>query len=146
MIGLIQRVSQASVIVEYELIGEIETGILLLLGVEKDDSIENAEKLLDKIINFRIFEDDNHKMNLSLLDTGADLLIVPQFTLAANTQKGTRPSFASAAPPELAKSLYEEFVELANNKLNTIIATGEFGADMQVRLINSGPVTFWLQK
>ncbi len=146
MIGLIQRVSQASVIVEYELIGEIETGILLLLGVEKNDSIENAEKLLDKIINFRIFEDDNHKMNLSLLDTGADLLIVPQFTLAANTQKGTSPSFASAAPPELAKSLYEEFVELANNKLNTIIATGEFGADMQVRLINSGPVTFWLQK
>lgn len=146
MIGLIQRVSQASVIVEYELIGEIETGILLLLGVEKDDSIENVEKLLDKIINFRIFEDDNHKMNLSLLDTGADLLIVPQFTLAANTQKGTRPSFASAAPPELAKSLYEAFVELANNKLNTIISTGEFGADMQVRLINSGPVTFWLQK
>ncbi len=146
MIGLIQRVSQASVIVEYELIGEIETGILLLLGFEKDDSIENVEKLLDKIINFRIFEDDNHKMNLSLLDTGADLLIVPQFTLAANTQKGTRPSFASAAPPELAKSLYEEFVELANNKLNTIIATGEFGANMQVRLINSGPATFWLQK
>lgn len=146
MIGLIQRVSQASVIVEYELIGEIETGILLLLGVEKDDSIENVEKLLDKIINFRIFEDDDHKMNLSLLDTGADLLIVPQFTLAANTQKGTRPSFASAAPPELAKSLYEEFVELANNKLNTIIATGEFGANMQVRLINSGPATFWLQK
>ncbi len=146
MIGLIQRVSQASVIVEYELIGEIETGILLLLGVEKDDSIENVEKLLDKIINFRIFEDDDHKMNLSLLDTGADLLIVPQFTLAANTQKGTRPSFASAAPPELAKSLYEAFVELAHNKLNTIISTGEFGADMQVRLINSGPVTFWLQK
>jgi len=145
VIGLIQRVSQASVIVNYELIGEIETGILLLLGVEKKDTVDNARMLLDKIINFRIFEDENKKMNLSLLNTGGDLLIVPQFTLPANTQKGTRPSFASAAPPEQGKFLYEAFVDLAHEQLE-MVATGEFGADMQVRLINSGPVTFWLQK
>ena len=145
MIGLIQRVTQSSVIVEHEIVGEIETGILLLLGVEKNDTVNNAEMLLDKVINFRIFEDEDHKMNLSLLNTGGDLLIVPQFTLPANTQKGTRPSFASAASPKLAKSLYETFIDLAQSKLD-FVATGKFGADMQVRLINSGPVTFWLQK
>ena len=145
MIGLIQRVTQSSVIVEHEIVGEIETGILLLLGVEKNDTVENAKMLLNKVINFRIFEDENHKMNLSLLKTGGDLLIVPQFTLPANTQNGTRPSFASAAPPELAKSLYKTFIELAQSKVK-FVATGKFGADMQVRLINSGPVTFWLQK
>jgi len=145
MIALIQRVTQASVIVQYELISEIETGILLLLGVEKEDTEENAQMLLDKVINFRIFEDEDKKMNRSLLDTGGDLLIVPQFTLPANTQKGNRPSFASAAPPKLGESLYNKFIELAEKKVE-IVATGQFGADMQVRLINSGPVTFWLQK
>jgi len=145
VIGLIQRVSQASVIVQYDLISEIETGILILLGVEKQDTEENAQMLLEKVINFRIFEDDDQKMNLSLLDTGGDLLIVPQFTLPANTQKGNRPSFASAAPPKLAESLYNKFIELAQKKIE-IVETGKFGADMQVRLINSGPVTFWLQK
>jgi len=145
MIGLIQRVSQASVTVNEELIGEIEAGILLLLGVEKNDTADNAQMLLDKIINFRIFEDDNHKMNLSLLQTEGSLLIVPQFTLPANTQKGTRPSFASAAPPEQGKLLYEKFILLARN-IVTRTSTGQFGADMQVSLINSGPVTFWLQK
>lgn len=145
MIGLIQRVSQASVTVDDEVIGEIKSGILLLLGVEKADTAENAKMLLDKIINFRIFEDENHKMNLSLLHTEGSLLIVPQFTLPANTQKGTRPSFASAAPPEQGKLLYENFISLSQNKIVNI-ATGKFGADMQVSLINSGPVTFWLQK
>lgn len=145
MIGLIQRVSQASVTVDNTVIGEINAGILLLLGVEKNDTPENAKKLLDKVINFRIFEDQNHKMNLSLLDSTGSLLIVPQFTLPANTQKGTRPSFASAAPPEQGKRLYNKFIDLAHMKVESI-ATGEFGADMQVSLINSGPVTFWLQK
>jgi len=145
VIGLIQRVTQASVIVEYNLIGEIETGILLLLGVEKDDTENNAKMLLDKVINFRIFEDDQQKMNLSLVDIEGDLLIVPQFTLPANTQKGTRPSFASAAPPELGEALFNHFVEQAKKKIK-YVETGKFGANMQVRLINSGPVTFWLQK
>jgi len=145
VIGLIQRVTQASVIVEYNLIGEIETGILLLLGVEKDDTENNAKMLLDKVINFRIFEDDQQKMNLSLVDIEGDLLIVPQFTLPANTQKGTRPSFASAAPPDLGEALFNHFVEQAKKKIK-YVETGKFGANMQVRLINSGPVTFWLQK
>lgn len=145
MIGLIQRVSQASVSVDGTLIAKINQGILLLLGVEKNDTPDNATMLLDKVINFRIFEDENHKMNLSLLSTGGDLLIVPQFTLPASTKKGTRPSFASAAPPEKGKELYNAFVSDAKNKIATV-ETGRFGADMQVSLINSGPVTFWLQK
>lgn len=145
MIGLIQRVSQASVVVNDKLMSEIDAGILLLLGVEKNDTADNAQMLLDKVINFRIFEDNNQKMNLSLLQTKGSLLIVPQFTLPANTKKGTRPSFASAAPPEQGKLLYERFIHLAQNKV-TSVATGQFGADMQVSLINSGPVTFWLQK
>ncbi len=145
MIALIQRVTQASVIINGENIGEIKAGILLLLGVEKDDIEENIENLLQKIINFRIFEDDDNKMNLSLLDIAGELLIVPQFTLAADTKKGTRPSFTSAAPPEKAKQYFEQFVDLAKGQI-TIVKTGRFGADMQVSLINDGPVTFWLQK
>ena len=145
MIGLIQRVSQASVTVDENIIGRIDSGILLLLGVEKNDEVGNAQMLLDKIINFRIFEDQNHKMNLSLLDTKGGLLIVPQFTLPANTKKGTRPSFASAASPEQGLLLYETFIGLAREKIG-VVSTGEFGANMQVSLINNGPVTFWLQK
>ncbi len=145
MIGLIQRVSRASVHVDNAIIGEINAGILLLLGVEKKDTEENAQQLLDKVINFRIFEDDAQKMNFSLLKTGGGLLVVPQFTLPANTQKGTRPSFASAAPPEQGRLLYNTFVKLAQEKIMDV-STGKFGADMQVSLINNGPVTFWLQK
>lgn len=145
MIGLIQRVSHANVIVEESKIADISQGILLLLGVEKEDTEENAKNLLEKIINFRIFEDEIGKMNLSLLDINGDLLIVPQFTLPANTQKGTRPSFTSAAPPQLGKELFETFISLATSKV-TRIQTGQFGADMQVNLCNDGPVTFWLQK
>lgn len=145
MIALIQRVTQAKVVVDGITIGEIEAGILLLLGVEKEDSLVNAQNLLDKVINFRIFEDANKKMNLSLLDSEGELLIVPQFTLAANTRKGTRPSFASAAEPEQANLLFERFTALARDKVIKL-ETGKFGADMQLSLINDGPVTFWLQK
>ena len=145
MIGLIQRVSQASVSVGGEKIAEIQSGLLILLGVEKPDTEVNAKDLLKKVINYRVFEDGEKKMNLSLLDIQGDLLIVPQFTLPANTKKGTRPSFASAAPPEQGKFLYEHFIGLAKNKIEKV-ETGKFGADMQVSLINSGPVTFWLQK
>jgi len=145
VIGLIQRVTRANVTVNSNTVGEIKRGILILLGVEKLDTEENAKNLLQKVINYRIFEDEDGKMNLSILDIGGDLLIVPQFTLPANTKKGTRPSFASAAPPELGEFLYEHFIELAHNKISNV-ETGQFGADMQVELVNSGPVTFWLQK
>ncbi len=145
MIGLIQRVTHANVEVADDRIAEIDQGILLLLGVEKLDTEKNAQDLLNKIINFRIFEDDDQKMNLSLLNTNGSLLIVPQFTLPADTRKGTRPSFASAAPPDLGIKLFEHFVVLAKEQLSTV-ATGKFGADMKVSLTNDGPVTFWLQK
>jgi D-tyrosyl-tRNA(Tyr) deacylase len=145
MIGLIQRVSQASVSVDEKNIGKISKGILILLGVEKLDTEENVRSLLTKVINYRIFEDENQKMNHSLLDIKGELLIVPQFTLPANTNKGTRPSFASAAPPDLGRALYNEFIKAAQAQID-VVATGRFGADMQVSLINSGPVTFWLQK
>ena len=144
MIGLIQRVTRASVEVDVKEIASIEQGILLLLGVEKGDSQQQANRLLQRIITYRIFEDDNGRMNKSLLDIKGELLIVPQFTLPADTNKGTRPSFGSAAPPELSKQLFDYFLQQAKDKLNRI-QSGEFGADMQVSLINNGPVTFWLQ-
>lgn len=145
MIGLIQRVSEAKVDVNNETIAQINRGVLLLLGVEKEDTDENAMKLLDKVLNFRIFEDSENKMNLSLLDIQGDLLVVPQFTLPANTKKGTRPSFTSAATPEIGKKYFQYFVSLASTKIQNL-QTGCFGADMQVSLTNDGPVTFWLQK
>jgi D-tyrosyl-tRNA(Tyr) deacylase len=145
MIALIQRVSKANVAVEDQTIAEINTGILLLLGVEKGDTETNTKALLEKVLNFRIFEDAGHKMNLSLLNIQGDLLVVPQFTLAANTQKGTRPSFASAAPPDLAEKHFQYFVKQASRQIQNL-QTGCFGADMQVNLTNSGPVTFWLKK
>jgi len=145
MIALIQRVTHANVIVDDETIGKIGAGILLLLGVEKGDTHKNADDLLNKVINYRIFADQDGKMNLSLLDFGGELLIVPQFTLPANTQKGTRPSFASAAPPKEGNLYYEYFIMQAQKSVETV-ETGKFGADMQVSLNNDGPVTFWLQK
>ncbi len=145
MIGLIQRVTHANVVVEGAEIASIDTGILLLLGVEKTDTEENAKNLLSKIINFRIFEDQQQKMNLSLLNAEGSLLVVPQFTLPADTQKGTRPSFAAAAPPELGKKLFDQFIVLAKEHIINV-ETGQFGADMKVSLTNDGPVTFWLQK
>ena len=141
MQGLIQRVKQAKVEVAGEVVGEISQGILLLLGVEKQDTEQSAQKLLHKVSNYRIFTDENNKMNLSLKDIGGELLVVSQFTLAADTKKGMRPSFSSAATPSQANELYEYFVDQAK-ALGVKVATGEFGADMQVSLCNDGPVTF----
>ncbi len=145
MIGLIQRVQAAQVEIDSELVGKISQGIVLLLGVQKEDNEALSDKLLHKVINYRIFEDDDGKMNNSLLDIEGELLVVSQFTLPANTKKGLRPSFASAAPPELGQSMYDYFVAQAGHKLVKPVQTGEFGADMQVSLINDGPVTFWLE-
>ena len=143
MLGLIQRVSEASVTVDGKIVGEIGTGLLLLLGVEKGDDISNVERLLDKVLAYRVFGDDNGHMNLSLVDVGGGLLVVSQFTLAASTRKGLRPSFSSAAPPEEAERLYDHFVSQAGQR-HADVATGVFGADMKVRLLNDGPVTFLL--
>lgn len=144
MLGLIQRVSSASVSIENNLCGQINQGILLLLGVEKNDGPTESDQLLKKLLNYRIFADDNGKMNRSLMDINGDLLIVSQFTLAADTKKGLRPSFSSAAAPQEAKALYEYFLAQAKNIHNGKIASGQFGADMQVSLCNDGPVTFLL--
>lgn len=144
MLGLIQRVSSASVAIENRLQGSIDQGILLLLGVEKNDGQDNADQLLKKILNYRIFNDELGKMNLSLNDIGGGLLVVSQFTLAADTKKGLRPSFSSAAPPEQAEALYDYFLKQAQIECQGRVASGEFGADMQVSLCNDGPVTFLL--
>jgi D-tyrosyl-tRNA(Tyr) deacylase len=144
MLGLIQRASSASVAIENRLQGNIDQGILLLLGVEKNDGQDNADQLLKKILNYRIFNDEFGKMNLSLNDIGGGLLVVSQFTLAADTKKGLRPSFSSAAPPEPAEALYDYFLRQAQIECQGRVASGEFGADMQVSLCNDGPVTFLL--
>ena len=139
--GLIQRVSGAKVEVEGKLVGEIGQGILLLLGVEKADGEAQADKLLHKVSNYRIFTDEQGKMTLSLKDIGGQLMVVSQFTLAADTKKGMRPSFSSAASPDQATRLYEYFVAKAQEQ-GISVATGQFAADMQVSLTNDGPVTF----
>lgn len=143
LIGLIQRVSQASVMVDGIQAGAIDEGSLLLLGVEKHDSEAEADRLLERVLGYRIFADPEGRMNLSLADTGGGLLIVPQFTLAANTRKGMRASFTSAASPAEGERLYEYFVSRARARHESV-ATGVFGAHMQVGLVNDGPVTFWL--
>jgi D-aminoacyl-tRNA deacylase len=144
MIGLIQRVSEANVKVEGSVIGQIARGLLVLVGVEKHDNEASANRLLERILTFRVFPDKSGKMNLSLTDIGGGLLLVPQFTLAADTKKGTRPSFSSAAAPELGAELFEYFVTIARGR-HAKVETGVFGADMKVSLVNDGPVTFWLQ-
>lgn len=144
MKALIQRVTSAAVTVDGETTGSINHGILVLLGVEKTDTKAAADKLLHKLLNYRIFADPEGKMNLSVQQTQGGLLIVSQFTLVADTRKGLRPSFSSGAPPALGEQLYDYFVEQArNSKLQ--IETGRFAADMQVSLTNDGPVTFWLE-
>lgn len=143
MLGLIQRVTHASVTVDGDVVGEIDHGLLLLLGVEKEDATSNADRLLDKVLAYRVFGDEAGHMNLSLTDVGGGLLIASQFTLAASTRKGLRPSFSSAAPPEAAEALYDHFVEQARAS-HSPVATGRFGADMKVALLNDGPVTFLL--
>lgn len=145
MKAVIQRVKKASVTINNELYSEIGQGILVLLGVEKGDTIKQAEFLADKIANLRIFEDENEKMNFSLLDIKGEILVVSQFTLAGDCKKGKRPSFDNAAKPDLAIPLYESFIEFFN-KYNLQAKTGQFGAMMDVSLINDGPVTFILEK
>lgn len=145
MRGLIQRVSQAAVSVDSQVVGKIDQGLLLLLGVQKGDTQQQADKLLHKIINYRIFSDDAQKMNLSVKDIQGGLLVVSQFTLAADTHKGLRPGFSSAAEPALAEDLYNYFVEQASAHTDVSVETGIFSADMQVSLLNDGPVTFLLE-
>ena len=142
MIALIQRVTQAQVDVQGEIVGKIDKGLLVLLGVEKEDTHEKADKLAEKVLNYRVFSDEDDKMNLNVQQAGGELLIVSQFTLAADTQKGLRPSFSKGAPPDLANELYEYFAQKCGEKIK--VSTGRFAADMKVSLVNDGPVTFWL--
>jgi D-tyrosyl-tRNA(Tyr) deacylase len=144
MIALLQRVTNAKVVVAGKTIGAIENGILALIGVEKADTEEQANRLLDRMLGYRIFADEQDKMNLSLEDINGGLLLVPQFTLAANTEKGMRPSFSSAAPPAEGERLFDYLLQQASRQYSQVEA-GQFGADMQVALTNDGPVTFWLQ-
>lgn len=143
MKALIQRVSEASVKVAGETLSSIEQGLVVLLGVEKGDSSADVDKLLHKVSHYRIFSDADDKMNLNVQQVEGSLLIVSQFTLAADTKKGLRPGFSTAALPQIAEALYEEFVAKAKSQ-NISVGTGQFGADMKVALINDGPVTFWL--
>ncbi|QLB15540.1 D-tyrosyl-tRNA(Tyr) deacylase [Mannheimia granulomatis] len=143
MIGLIQRVKWAKVEVENQIVGEIKHGLLVLLGVEQDDDEAKADKLLEKVLNYRVFSDEQGKMNLNVQQAGGSLLVVSQFTLAADTNKGLRPSFSKGAKPMDAERLYNYFHQQAKQKIYT--QTGQFAADMQVSLQNDGPVTFWLQ-
>ena len=144
MKAVIQRVTSASVVVEGETLGAIDRGFLILLGVHEDDTEKEADLLAKKVANLRVFEDDEEKMNLSMLDCGYSALVISQFTLLANTKKGNRPSFIAAARPEVAIPLYERFMEqLKVNGVGTV-EHGEFGADMAVSLVNDGPVTIVL--
>ena len=144
MIALIQRVSQANVVVDGSTIGAIDAGLMVLLCAERGDTEKQADTLLTKLLAYRVFADDADKMNLSVTDTRGGLLIVPQFTLAADTNSGTRPSFTPAAAPELGRQLFDYFVQVARVKHGQV-ETGKFGANMQVSLTNDGPVTFWLK-
>ena len=144
MIGLLQRVTAASVEVDGVVVGEIGPGLLVLLGVQRGDSVREADRLLERIATYRVFDDADGRMNLSLLDTGGALLVVSQFTLAAETRTGTRPGFSTAAAPSDGARLYEHFVAAAEQRVRSV-ATGRFGARMRVTLTNDGPVTFWLE-
>ena len=144
MIALIQRVSEASVRVENHVVGQIDAGLLALIGVQRDDTPDHAKRLLEKLLAYRVFPDDEQRMNKSLRDIGGGLLLVSQFTLAADTKKGTRASFTPAAAPDRAEALYDHLVSLAR-QTHPKVATGRFAADMKVSLVNDGPVTFWLE-
>lgn len=143
MIALLQRVTQARVTVAGETAGAIGPGVLVLLGVQRDDDEARSRRLVERVLTYRIFPDQAGKMNLSVQDTGGGVLVVSQFTLVADTRKGTRPSFSSGADPALGERLYEHFVATLRG-LHAEVATGRFAADMQVALVNDGPVTFWL--
>jgi D-tyrosyl-tRNA(Tyr) deacylase len=144
MIGLLQRVSSASVRIDERLCGEIGVGLLVLIGVSAGDTPAQAQRLAQRLLDYRVFPDGEGRMNLSLKDIGGGLLLVPQFTLAADTQSGNRPGFSTAAPPAHAQPLFEALVA-ATRGAGGVVATGEFGAHMQVSLVNDGPVTFWLE-
>lgn len=144
MIALIQRVLNASVTVEGEVIAKIDGGLLVLLGVEQDDNPQKAQRLCERVLGYRIFADENDKMNLNVQQVGGSVLVVSQFTLAADTQKGMRPSFSRGAAPGDAEQLYHYFVGLCRER-GVDTQTGKFAADMKVALVNDGPVTFWLQ-
>lgn len=144
MIGLLQRVSGARVSVADEVVGSIGRGLLVLVGVEREDGEAQAERLLERILTYRVFPDAEGKMNLSLRDIGGGLLLVPQFTLAADTHKGTRPSFTPAAEPQRGLHLFDYLLQRAW-EAHPDVQSGRFGADMQVSLTNDGPVTFWLR-
>lgn len=144
MIGLLQRVTAASVRVEGELVARIDHGLVVLVGVTREDAEANAEKLASRLLGYRVFADDTGRMNRSVLDVGGGLIVVPQFTLAADTQGGTRASFTTAAEPGRASVLFDHLVAGLRRSLPAV-QTGRFGADMQVALVNDGPVTFWLE-
>ena len=144
MRAVLQRVKEASVSVDEDIIGSINKGIMVLLGVSENDTKEDAQKMLNKIIQLRIFEDDNNKTNLSLKDVAGQLLVISQFTLYADCHKGNRPSFINAGNPKLANELYEYFIELAKEQ-NLVVESGSFGADMKVSLCNDGPFTIVLE-
>jgi D-aminoacyl-tRNA deacylase len=144
MIALIQRVLRAEVEVDARVIGAIEHGVLALIGVQRDDGRASADRLLERILTYRIFADAEGRMNLHLGDVRGGLLLVPQFTLAADTRSGTRPGFSTAAAPDAARALFEYVVEQARAR-HAPVATGQFGAHMRVLLVNDGPVTFWLE-
>ena len=144
MKGLLQRVRGARVEVAGEIVGAVDQGLLVLVAVEPGDTVESADKLLHKLLNYRVFSDDDGKMNLSLKDIDGGLLLVSQFTLAADTKSGLRPSFSTAAPPALGAALFDHLL-LQAQQLHGKVGSGRFGADMQVHLVNDGPVTFLLQ-
>ncbi len=144
MICLLQRVTQAKVEVNQQIIGQIDQGLMVLVGFQKKDSPEVLPKMVHKLLHYRVFADEAGKMNLNLQQVNGGLLLVPQFTLAAETQKGLRPSFSTAASPDIAHTLFEAFVQQITDAWQAP-QTGQFGADMQVSLTNDGPVTFWLE-
>lgn len=144
MIGLLQRVSQAAVSTDGATVGKIGRGLLVLVAVHRDDADRDVARLAERILTYRLFPDGDGRMNRSVLDEGYGLLLVPQFTLAADTKKGTRASFTKAATPEKGQAFFERLVALCRQRLATV-ETGEFGANMQVSLVNDGPVTFWLE-
>lgn len=144
MIALLQRVTHASVVVDFKTVGAINAGLMVLLCAERNDTEKESDALLDKLLSYRVFVDEAGKMNRSVVDVAGGLLLVPQFTLAADTQSGTRPSFTPAASPADGKRLFDHFVARARAR-HPVVETGEFGAHMQVSLTNDGPVTFWLQ-
>jgi len=149
MIALLQRVKRASVTVDDDIIACINNGLLVFLGVEKDDNEDQVERLAERLAGYRVFEDADHKMNLSLRDIRGELLLVPQFTLAADTRSGNRPGFSTAATPDVAEHLFSRLVAIMQHQAGSgainKVQSGRFGANMAVELVNDGPVTFWLQ-